>query len=97
MGVVHLPEPMPIAAPAKIEPKDDVSEALSRGLRTWESRKKIIMYTAIRNQQQGYMVGRVFEHTIFFVSLEEAFKRAISLMGLEERDVIVLDKIPGVE
>ena len=98
MGVVMLPEPVPIAAVTRPEPpRDDVDEALSRGLRTWESKKKIIMYRAVRNQEPGYMVGRVFEQVIFFISLEDALKRVISLMGLEERDVMVLDKIPGVE
>jgi hypothetical protein len=72
------------------------------GNRPIEPIKKVFISKESRPYKgHGYMQGFVvkiypdFKET-FHLSLEEALRRVIFGLGLEEREIIVLDSIPGV-
>lgn len=57
---------------------------------------KVFIQRGAKDGEDGYLVGLIGNEPLFFPTLEEALRRVISLLGLEGRDLMILDSIPGV-
>lgn len=61
-----------------------------------EFNSKVVIARGTFGKRLGYRVGILGEQTEFHGDLELAIRRVIYLLGLEGRDILVFDTIPGV-
>lgn len=78
-------------------PPDTPYTVVSRGsVDELEFRSRIVIQHAARAGKLGYRVGILGQEGLFCETLEEALRRIIYLLGLEGRDVLIFDTVPGV-
>lgn len=59
-------------------------------------RSKVVIYHATKLGKKGFRVGILGGDSMFCESLEESLRRVIYLLGLEPRDILVFDTVPGI-
>ena len=92
VAVFEEPTPSPTAL---LTNKSPVTVTRRGTIDELEFSTKVTIWRAAQRGLLGYRVGILRGDSMFCESLEEALRRIIYLLGLESRDLLVFDTIPG--